>query len=60
MMELWRFIFLRIRLAKEFWWEWGISRKLLEDSRKLFPFLFQKGVDICLREILGVGSPSYC
>ena len=57
--ELWGFISVGVRLAKEFWWEWGISRELLGDPRELFPFLFKKGIDICQGEILGVGSPSY-
>ena len=57
--ELWGFISLGVRLAKEFWWEWGISRKLLGDPLEFFPFLFQKGTDICQCEILGVNSPSY-
>ena len=59
-MELSGFVSFRVWLAKEFWWEWGIPRKLLGDPRKFFLFLLQEGTDICQRQVLGVGSPSHC
>ena len=59
-MELWGFVSFGVWLAKEFLWEWGIPRKLLGDPQKFFPFLLQEGIDICQRQVLGVGSPSHC